>query len=222
LSFFSCYVEVGTRPAWLRDPKEHLADDCRTAPGPTAGSGKTVGWRWPLSAALNSNGHRGHGKDYYDSHSAGDIMASFVTGTHPPAQARSAHCDLLRRGPRRTAARFHQAGRLAPAGLFLATVAGLCIQPVPGGALVLLSITLASIIGGLTIQQALAGYADPTVWLVLAAFFISRALINTGLAAHRLVFVRLFGKKSLGVCHSLALSDMLLAHHPSMRPAPAE
>jgi DASS family divalent anion:Na+ symporter len=55
-------------------------------------------------------------------------------------------------------------------GIFLATIAGSILQPVPGGALVLIAITLASIFGGLTIHEALAGYADPTVWLVMAAF----------------------------------------------------
>jgi divalent anion:Na+ symporter, DASS family len=97
-------------------------------------------------------------------------------------------------------------------GIFAATVAGLVLQPIPGGALVLLAVTLASILGGLTIGQALAGYADPTVWLVMAAFFISRALINTLLARRiALFFVRLFGRSSLGVSYALTLSDMVLA-----------
>ena len=97
-------------------------------------------------------------------------------------------------------------------GLFIATVAGLMLQPIPGGALVLITVTLASILGGLTISQSLAGYADSTVWLVMAAFFISRALINTGLARRiALVFVKAFGRTSLGVSYALVLSDGLLA-----------
>jgi len=97
-------------------------------------------------------------------------------------------------------------------GIFVATVGGLLLQPLPGGALVLLAVTLASIWGGLTIQQALSGYGDPTVWLVMAAFFISRALIKTGLARRiALFFVRAFGRSSLGVCYALSLSDMVLA-----------
>lgn len=96
--------------------------------------------------------------------------------------------------------------------IFIATVAGLVMQPIPGGALVLMAVTAASLIGGLTISQALAGYADSTVWLVILAFFISRALINTGLARRvALFFVRLFGRSSLGVCYALGLSDLVLA-----------
>ncbi|MEN6537084.1 MAG: DASS family sodium-coupled anion symporter [Bryobacteraceae bacterium] len=97
-------------------------------------------------------------------------------------------------------------------GIFLATIAGLILQPLPGGAVVLLAVTLTAIIGGLSVQQSLAGYGDPTVWLVLAAFFISRALIKTGMARRiALVFVRRFGRSSLGVCYALSLSDMTLA-----------
>jgi DASS family divalent anion:Na+ symporter len=97
-------------------------------------------------------------------------------------------------------------------GLFAATVAGLILQPIPGGALVLSAVTLSSLIGGLTIGQALSGFADTTVWLVMAAFFISRSLINTGLARRiALFFVRLFGRSSLGVCYALSASDLVLA-----------
>jgi DASS family divalent anion:Na+ symporter len=97
-------------------------------------------------------------------------------------------------------------------GLFLATVAGLMLQPIGGGALVMISVTLAAIAGGLTISQALAGYSDPTVWLVMAAFFISRALINTGLARRiALWFVRAFGRTPLGISYALCFSDGILA-----------
>ncbi|MCZ2148637.1 MAG: anion permease [Bryobacterales bacterium] len=97
-------------------------------------------------------------------------------------------------------------------GIFLATVAGLILQPIAGGALVLLAVTLSSVLGGLKIGQALEGYADTSVWLVVAAFMISRALINTGLARRiALLFVRMFGKSSLGVCYSLSLTDVVLA-----------
>ena len=97
-------------------------------------------------------------------------------------------------------------------GLFLATIAGSIIEPIPAAALVLIAVTLSALMGALTMDQALGGYADRTVWLVLTAFFLSRALINTGLARRiALTFVRWFGKTSLGVCYSLGLSDFVLA-----------
>ena len=97
-------------------------------------------------------------------------------------------------------------------GLFMATIAGSIIQPMPGGALVLMAVTLSTIVGGVKPAKALAGYGDSTVWLVQAAFFISRALINTGLARRiALFFVKLFGASSLGISYALSISDMLLA-----------
>jgi DASS family divalent anion:Na+ symporter len=97
-------------------------------------------------------------------------------------------------------------------GLFTATVAGLILQPVPGGALVLTAVTLCPVLAGMKLEKALSGYSEANVWLVLAAFFISRSLLNTGLARRiALFFVRRFGGSSLGVCYSLALSDMVLA-----------
>jgi di/tricarboxylate transporter len=60
------------------------------------------------------------------------------------------------------------------AGIFFATVAGLIAQPLSGGAIVLIGVTLSAVLGGLTIEQALAGYADKSVWLVMAAIMISR------------------------------------------------
>jgi DASS family divalent anion:Na+ symporter len=97
-------------------------------------------------------------------------------------------------------------------GVFIATIAGSILQDIPGGALVMMAIVCSAIFGGLTIAQALAGYSDPTVWLVMAAFFISRSLINTGLARRiALLFVRRFGSSSLGISYALALSDGVLA-----------
>src|SRR4029077_7035379 len=60
-------------------------------------------------------------------------------------------------------------------GIFVATVGAPILQPIPRGAGGLLEATLASIFGGLTIHEALGGYGDPTVWLVMAAFLISHA-----------------------------------------------
>lgn len=97
-------------------------------------------------------------------------------------------------------------------GLFAATIAGLILQPIPGGALVLIAVALSIPLAGLTPQRALSGFADPVVWLVLSAFFIANSLIRSGLARRiALGFVRMFGGSSLGVCYSLGLTDLCLA-----------
>ena len=97
-------------------------------------------------------------------------------------------------------------------GIFLATIGGLILEPIPGGALVLAAVTLAALFGGLSATQALSGYGDPVVWLMMAAFFISDALLSTGLARRiALLFMRAVGGSSLGVCYALSFTDMVLA-----------
>jgi DASS family divalent anion:Na+ symporter len=96
--------------------------------------------------------------------------------------------------------------------IFAATVLGLTVQPLPGGAMVLLGVGATAIFGIQPVAQALAGYGDPIVWLVLAAFFMSRGMIKTGLGRRiAFLFIRAIGRRSLGLGYALALSDALLA-----------
>lgn len=96
--------------------------------------------------------------------------------------------------------------------LFLATIAGLMLQPLPGAALVIISLTLFVLAGDVPVARALGGFASPSVWLVLTAMLMSRALRDTGLSRRiALLFVRLFGRTSLGVSYSLVMSDVTLA-----------
>src|SRR5215213_1355421 len=96
--------------------------------------------------------------------------------------------------------------------IFIATIIGSIVQPMTGSAMVLFGVIATALFRALKIEKALSGYADKYVWLVLAAFFISRAMIKTGLG-HRiaLMFVRLIGRKTLGLGYSLILTDFVLA-----------
>lgn len=96
--------------------------------------------------------------------------------------------------------------------IFAATIVGSIVQPLTGSAMVLLGVIATALFGALKIEKALSGYADKYVWLVLAAFFISRAMIKTGLG-HRiaLLFVRMIGRRSLGLGYSLVFTDFILA-----------
>src|SRR6185436_2888857 len=55
--------------------------------------------------------------------------------------------------------------------IFAATIVGTILRPIPGGAMVLLGVSTVALTGTLPIRDALGGYADPIVWMVLAAFF---------------------------------------------------
>src|SRR4029079_19632210 len=96
--------------------------------------------------------------------------------------------------------------------IFAATIVGSSVRPMPGGAMVLLGISAVALSGALPIRDALGGYADPIVWLVLAAFFLSRAVITIRLG--RLIafqFIRAIGHHSLGLGYALVSTDFLLA-----------
>ncbi len=97
-------------------------------------------------------------------------------------------------------------------GIFLATIAGLMIQPLPGAVMVILGLVMFVLVGRLPTAEVLSGFASPSVWLVLAAMLMSRVLRETGLARRlALLFVRRFGGSSLGVAYSLMMSDTTLA-----------
>jgi divalent anion:Na+ symporter, DASS family len=96
--------------------------------------------------------------------------------------------------------------------IFVATITGSIVRPAPGGAIVLLGVTALALTGTLPVDQALGGYGDPIVWLVLAAFFMSRGMIKTGLGRRiAFLFIRAIGRRSLGLGYALVSTDMLLA-----------
>jgi len=96
--------------------------------------------------------------------------------------------------------------------IFLGTIVGSMVRPISSSAMVFLGVTALALTGTQTPAQALAGYADPIVWLVLCAFLISRGVVKTGLGRRiAFVFIRAIGHRSIGLAYALAGTDVLLA-----------
>jgi DASS family divalent anion:Na+ symporter len=96
--------------------------------------------------------------------------------------------------------------------IFVATVVGFIAQPLPVGAVALVGITATVVTKTLTMPQALSGFASSVVWLIVAAFFIASGFSRTGLGTRIAYgFMRLLGKKSLGLSYSLIATDLVLA-----------
>lgn len=96
--------------------------------------------------------------------------------------------------------------------IFLSTIVGSILRPVPAGAIVLFGVCAIALTGAMTPPDALKGYADPLVWLVLCAFFISRGVMKTGLGRRiAFLFIRLMGRRSLGLAYALVGTDVVLA-----------
>lgn len=96
--------------------------------------------------------------------------------------------------------------------IFAATIVGSVVRPLPAGAVVFLGVCAVAVTGTMTPVDALRGYADPIVWLVLCAFFMSRGILKTGLGRRiAFLFIRELGKRSLGLSYALIASDTVLA-----------
>lgn len=96
--------------------------------------------------------------------------------------------------------------------IFVATIVALVIKPIPMGSTAILALTMIALTQILTLEQSLSGFQNTTIWLIVIAFFISRGFIKTGLGTRvSYLFVRMFGKKTLGLSYSMLLSDLILA-----------
>ncbi len=96
--------------------------------------------------------------------------------------------------------------------IFAATIVGSIVQPMSAGAVVFLGVCAIAVTGTMTPVDSLRGYADPIVWLVLCAFFISRGVLKTGLGRRiAFLFIRALGKRSLGLSYALVSTDAILA-----------
>ena len=96
--------------------------------------------------------------------------------------------------------------------IFVATIFGLILNPLPMGAVVIIGVMMTTLTGILKIGPALAGFANSTVWLIVAAFLVARGFIITGLGTRiAYLFIRSFGKKTLGLAYSIVASDLVLS-----------
>jgi DASS family divalent anion:Na+ symporter len=97
--------------------------------------------------------------------------------------------------------------------IFVATIVGLIFKPLPMGAVALISMAATLMTGTLKLEpEALGGYGSSVIWLVIYVFFIARGFIKTQLGTRiAFFFVKLFGRKSLGLGYSLAVTEFIIS-----------
>ncbi len=97
-------------------------------------------------------------------------------------------------------------------GIFLATIGGIILNPMPMGAISLLGIVAAVLTKTLTLDQCLAGFGSDVVWLVVFAFFISQGFIKTGLGSRiAYFFISKLGRSTLGLSYGLVAAEFILS-----------
>ncbi|MCC8417308.1 MAG: anion permease [Rickettsia endosymbiont of Bryobia graminum] len=96
--------------------------------------------------------------------------------------------------------------------IFITTIVTIILNLFPMGAISFFSIACCVVTQTLTLDQALMGFSNSIIWLVVFAFFISQGFIKTGfgerIAYHLILLV---GQSTLGLSYALVIVDFLLA-----------
>ncbi|WP_243302553.1 anion permease [Geothrix oryzisoli] len=96
--------------------------------------------------------------------------------------------------------------------IFVATILGIILRPLPMGAVAMVGVGLTAITGTLPIGDSLSGFAEKTLWLIIVAFMFARGFIKTGLGTRiAYFFMRLLGKRTLGLAYGFAATEFVLA-----------
>lgn len=104
--------------------------------------------------------------------------------------------------------------------IFVATVLGFILHPMPIGAMAFLALTFCCFTGILKTKDVLMGFGSGTIWLIVCAFFLSRAFIKTGFGRRiAYVIIKAIGRSSLSLGYSIALAELFVS--PAMPSATA-
>ena len=102
--------------------------------------------------------------------------------------------------------------------IFAAVIAGLVLESMPVGAVGLIGLTLAAVLGYVehdpnkSLRWALSGFSESTVWLIVGAFVFAIGYRKSGLGKRiALMLVRLLGRRTLGLGYAITFADLLLA-----------
>ena len=96
--------------------------------------------------------------------------------------------------------------------VFVATIAGFILSPLPMGAIAIISLVLSGLLGLDKFPALLSGFSNSVIWLIVAAYALSRGFANTGLG-RRIAYnaIRLFGDKTLKLGYALMSSEFILS-----------
>jgi len=114
--------------------------------------------------------------------------------------------------------------------LFAGVIVGLMLEPLPGGAIGLIGVTLVVVLANYVylapeqlakagsrwpaeaIRWGLSGFANTTVWLIFGAFMFAMGYEKTGLGRRiALMLVKAMGRKTLTLGYAVTVADLILA-----------
>ncbi|KAB1206828.1 Dicarboxylate transporter 2.1, chloroplastic [Morella rubra] len=96
--------------------------------------------------------------------------------------------------------------------IFLSTVAGLVLSPLPVGAWAFLGLTASIVTNTLSFSSAFTAFTNEVIWLIVISFFFARGFVKTGLGDRiATYFVKWLGKSTLGLSYGLTISEALIS-----------
>ncbi|KAK3133588.1 hypothetical protein QOZ80_6AG0538370 [Eleusine coracana subsp. coracana] len=96
--------------------------------------------------------------------------------------------------------------------IFLSTIAGLVLGPLPVGAWAFLGLTAAVATHTLPFTAAFSAFTNEVIWLIVISFFFARGFVKTGLGDRiATYFVKWLGSSTLGLSYGLTISEACIA-----------
>jgi DASS family divalent anion:Na+ symporter len=103
--------------------------------------------------------------------------------------------------------------------LFIGTIVAIILKAMPIGALSVIAMALVAVTEvtnpgkpAAALTDALSGFANPLIWLIVLAVMVAMSLNKTGLGKRiGYHFIKLLGKKTLGVAYGLVASELVIA-----------
>ena len=96
--------------------------------------------------------------------------------------------------------------------VFVATIVGCIIQPIPLGAISMVSLCLVGFLNLATINELLAGFSNSTIWLIVSAFLLSRGFSKTGLGRRiSYLLISYFGDRAIKLGFAIMLSEYVFS-----------
>uniref|UniRef100_A0A0E0AWQ8 Citrate transporter-like domain-containing protein n=1 Tax=Oryza glumipatula TaxID=40148 RepID=A0A0E0AWQ8_9ORYZ len=96
--------------------------------------------------------------------------------------------------------------------IFLTTIAGLVLGPLPVGAWAFLGLTATVATRTLPFTAAFGAFTNEVIWLIVISFFFARGFVKTGLGDRvATYFVKWLGRSTLGLSYGLAISEACIA-----------
>jgi DASS family divalent anion:Na+ symporter len=96
--------------------------------------------------------------------------------------------------------------------IFVTTIFGFILQPLPIGSIAFIAVTFSALSGVLKPAEALSGFGNLTIWLIVSAFLFAKGFIKTGLGRRiAYLIIKAIGDSTLKLGYAMVISDLIMS-----------